>query len=244
MGIVKMCESGVRSSRRKTFLFIVILLLGMTVQAAWDTPAAEQVHTIYWKASLRRSVKVNKLTLKKGTPVVVINRSYHSGTRSKVRYRDLVFSISNSALSYKGDLTTISKGDYSTQVKEAFINGRKKAASKTSWLIWVSLDKQRVNVFRGQQGAWDLVKVFKCSTGKAHTPTVAGWNTIDVKRKYVSGCKYYTEVNGSGIHKWPGTVNKKVLGYHTASHSCIRLYENSAKWIYDHVPRKTKVLVY
>ena len=240
-----MCDSRRNISRKRGFLlFIVILFLGMTVPAVWETPAAEQIHTIYWKATLRRTIKVNKVTLKKGTPVVVINRSYHSGTGSKVRYRNLVFRVSNSALSYKGDLATITKGDYSTEAKEAFINSRKKAVSKTSWLIWVSLDKQRVNVFRGQKGSWDLVKVFKCSTGKANTPTVAGWNTIDVKRKYVSGCKYYTEVNGSGIHKWPGSMNKKVLGYHTASHSCIRLYENSAKWIYDHVPRKTKVLVY
>lgn len=29
-----------------------------------------------------------------------------------------------------------------------------------------------------------------------------------------------------------------------ASHGCVRLNINHAKWIYDHIPRGTKVVVY
>ena len=240
-----MCERRLTGNLKKAIVLLLFsLFLGLSVLPGRSVQAAERVHTLYWKAVLRSSVKVGKTTLKKGTSVVVTNRGYHSRAKSEVRYKDLPFKVSNSVLSYRGDLSTISKGDYSIEVKERFINTRKKAVSKTSWLIWVSLDKQRVNVFRGKQGAWELVKVFKCSTGKASTPTMPGWNTVDIKKMYVNGCKYYTEVNGSGIHKWPGTLNKKVLGNHTASHSCIRLYDGSAKWVYKNIPRKTKVLVY
>ena len=90
-----------------------------------------KVHTIYWKASLRRSIKVGGMMIKSGTSVVVINRSYNSRRKSTVRYKDKTFSISNSCLSYKCDLASAeSKGDYSRQIKESYINRLKKRQAR------------------------------------------------------------------------------------------------------------------
>ncbi len=231
-----------------TALLLTAMLCGTDAWAAQKKAGAksvqkkEKVHTLYWKATLRRDVKAKGKTFKRGTSVVVVNRRTHS--KSLVRCRGVLFKAPNSILSIKRDMSTAKKGDYSKETKERFINGKKKASSKTRWLVWVSLDKQRVNVFCGSKGAWKLVKTFKCSTGKASTPTPPGWNTIDGKSYYFKGCKYYTEVCGSGMHKWPGAMNRKILGSHTVSHGCIRLTESSARWIYKNVPRKTKTYVY
>lgn len=223
----------------------VFLLFSAGMCSAVRAADVQKVHTIYWKAKLRREVKVNGKKIKRGTKVTVIDRGYSSRKKSTVKYKNFTFKVSESGLSYICDLaSSASKGDYTKTTKESFINHKKSAVSKTSWLVWVSLDKQRVNVFQGSRGNWKLVKVCHCSTGKASTPTLPGWNRVDFKKMYVDGCKYYTEVNGSGIHRWPGTLNKKLLGRHTVSHGCIRLTEKNAKWIYTHIPKKTTVYVY
>ena len=236
------------TSRKRIILFAVVFLFTGMLSSVREIPAAqgyEKVHTLYWRAILRKSVKVGGKTVKSGTAVTVVKRSYTSKKKSQVSYKGKRFYVPNSWLSFRGDLATIAtKGDYSKKTKERFANRLKKASSKTSWFIWVSLDKQRVNVFHGSKGKWKYVKSFACSTGKSSTPTATGWHTIDFKKMWVDGCKYYTEVNGSGIHRWPGTMNKKIMGKHTVSHGCIRLYEASAKWVYTHIPKKTTVLIY
>ena len=232
--------------KKKVLVFVIILFAGMLAAQVRQVPADQQiqkVHTLYWKATLRRDVKTQGKKIKRGTSVVVIQRNVHS--KSVVKYKDVVFKAPNSWLSYKKDLATSqSQGDYNRLTKEHFINRLKNASSKTGWIVWISLDKQRVNIYRGSKGQWSLVKTFQFSTGKASTPTPTGWKVIDFKKMWVSGCKYYTEVCGSGIHRWPGTLNKMILGNHTVSHSCIRLTSGNAQWVYEHVPKKTAVLIY
>ena len=228
--------------RKLSMLFFAVFLSLGILSSMREIPAAEKVHSIYWKASLRRSGGSGANRIKSSTEVVVVQRSYNSRKKSVIRWKGKDYGIPNSFLYFKYDLA--SKGDYSRSTKESFINHRKEAASKTAWLVWVSLDKQRVNVFQGAKGQWKLVITLPCSTGKASTPTPSGWHTVDFKKMWVDGCKYYTEVCGSGIHRWPGRLDKKILGSHTASHGCIRLNEGGAKWIYQHIPKNTRVLVY
>lgn len=233
--------------KKKTLVFVMIILLAGLLSAQMrQIPAAQKiqkVHGLYWKATLLKDVKAQGKKIKRGTSVVVIQRNMYS--KSVVKYKSVVFKAPNSWLSYKKDLATSqSQGDYNRATKEYFINHKKRASSKTGWLIWVSLDKQRVNIFKGTKKKWSLVKTCRCSTGKASTPTPTGWKAIDFKKMWVDGCKYYTEVCGSGFHRWPGTLNKKILGNHTVSHSCIRLTSGNAQWIYEHVPKKTTVFIY
>lgn len=207
----------------------------------------EQVHTIYWKAVLRRNLtKGKKVLAKKGSKVVVIRRSYKRGGRSRIQYgkQKRKATVPNSWLSFRSDLTTISKGDYNRATKEAYINKKTRVKKKEKYLVWVSLDKQRVNVFKPSGGKWRLKHVFKCSTGKAGTPTKAGWHRVNYKHVWVRGLKWYTEVVGGGMHRWPGRFNKSLYGKHVASNGCIRLTSKNAHKIYKMIPVGCRVLVY
>ena len=105
--------------------------------------------------------------------------------------------------------------------------------------------EEEKNVREDQPPGEELVqKTFKCSTGAKQTPTPTGWMRVDFKRMYVEGLKYYTEVCGSGMHRWPGGGKSAYLGKHTASHGCIRMSEDSAKWVYKHVPVRSTVYCY
>jgi len=225
-------------------IFLLLVLAPLSGRRAFAKTAPKKVHSLYWKASMRKSVKVKGVKIKRGTGVVVVYRRARYSSKSTVRYKNITFEAPNSWLSIKKDLATGSSGDYSTAQKEAYINRKKRASSKTAWLVWVSLDKQRVNVFKGKKGRWKLQKTFKCSTGAKQTPTPTGWMRVDFKRMYVEGLKYYTEVCGSGMHRWPGGGKSAYLGKHTASHGCIRMSEDSAKWVYQHVPVRSTVYCY
>jgi lipoprotein-anchoring transpeptidase ErfK/SrfK len=207
----------------------------------------EQVHSLYWTAVLRRSISSGKTVLaKKGSRVTVTYRAGGKG-KSTVRYGDgkKTVSVPDSWLSYKKARPTVVKdGDYNTATKEAFMNMRAKVRDKEKYVAWVSLDKQRVNVFASSDGRWVLYKVFKCSTGKVESPTKTGWHKVDYKRPWLSGLKWFTEVTGGGMHKWPGRFNKSQYGKRVASGGCIRLKEKDAKAIYKLLPVNSRVLVY
>ena len=224
--------------------------------------AAERVKTIRWKAKLTANIRVNlggqKVKIKAGKSVVIINRRYsvNGKTRKSVALiKGHRVSIPNKFLFYVKDLCTITtEGDYPRSVKEAWVN-KKVFRSKTPWLVWISLDKQRVNVFTGPKkgGEWTLIKTFPCSTGKAETPTTPHQNPqCDIsfkalKYKYFKNngfLYYFTEVSGSGMHKWIGGNRGRLLGKHTASNGCIRMKEKHAKWVFDNVPILTRAVVW
>ena len=212
-----------------------------------DQVHLDQVHTIYWKAVLRRSLKKGRKVLaKRGSKVIVTKRSYKSGGRSRIQYgkKKRKATVPNSWLSFRSDLTTISKGDYNRATKEAYINKKARVRKKEKYLVWVSLDKQRVNIFKSSGKKWKLKHVFKCSTGKTSTPTRAGWHRVNYKHVWVCGLKWFTEVVGGGMHRWPGRFDKSLYGKHVASGGCIRLTSKHAHKIYKMIPVGCRVLVY
>ncbi len=238
--------------------FIVLLLIMITgmcrITASAQTEDTDtqvkvinvqKVKTISWRARLRCTVKKGKKVLaKEGSTVEVVSRDYNYGGKSLVKLGKYQVRLKNSCLRFLSDMASVSKtGDYTKETKEAFING-KNASSRTRYLIWVSLDKQRVNIFTGKKGNWRLIRVYPCSSGATPTPTRSGWRTVDYKRKVLKGLLWFTDLSGGGFHKWPGKVNMNVLGKHTASHGCVRLTESDAKALYDLIPVHTKILVY
>lgn len=248
----------IKRSLRAILLTVFILAAGAE-SVLWTPPVyaksrpadnqvhLEQVHTIYWKAVLRRNLtKGKKVLAKKGSRVVVTKRSYKRGGRSRIQYgkKKKKATVPNSWLSFRSDLTTIKKGDYNRATKEAYINKKARVRKKEKYLVWVSLDKQRVNVFKASGGKWKLKHAFKCSTGKAGTPTRAGWHRVNYKRVWVRGLKWFTEVVGGGMHRWPGRVSKSLYGKHVASKGCIRLTSKNAHKIYKMIPVGCRVLVY
>ncbi|MFW2487694.1 L,D-transpeptidase [Clostridium chromiireducens] len=124
--------------------------------------------------------------------------------------------------------------------------------SATNYLIWVNLNSFKVNIYKGSKNNWNLVHSYVCTIGKPSTPTPKGNYTVGVKGLYFGvnkgyKCWYYTQFKGnylfhSIIYNLDGSVRDRRLGM-KLSDGCIRLAKENAKWIYDNIPRGTKVVI-
>ena len=125
-------------------------------------------------------------------------------------------------------------------------------SSSTRYLLAVDTSTCRTGVFTGSRGNWTLLYYWQCGPGKPSTPTVKGEFTVQAKG-YVFGhgysCYYYTQFLGDylfhSIKYNPGTFNVQDgrLGVQV-SEGCVRLALENAKWIYDNIPRGTKVVIW
>ena len=124
--------------------------------------------------------------------------------------------------------------------------------------IIVDISDQRVYI-----GSWNgsqyktLVKKFKCSTGKAETPTPLGTYQTDGKagdewyyfKDFNCYAKWATRIVGGILfHSITYNSSKRRTGSESslgrrASHGCIRLRVEDAKWIYDNCPQGTTVVI-
>ena len=124
--------------------------------------------------------------------------------------------------------------------------------SDTNYLIWVNLNSFKVNIYKGSKNNWNLVHSYVCKIGKPSTPKPKGNYTVGVKGLYFGvnkgyKCWYYTQFKGnylfhSIIYNLDGSVRDGRLGM-KLSDGCIRLAKENAKWIYDNIPRGTKVVI-
>ncbi len=144
--------------------------------------------------------------------------------------------------------------DYDTKTKEAFVN-TKGYESETGYLVWISLKKQKVNVFMGQKGAWQYINSFSCATGKNTTPTPKGEYTYCarqnawVHKTYRVGPVLYMDLSrGIAMHSWLYSPDGKYVIDSTigrpASLGCVRLAGNDIAWLDYYLTRNTKVVVY
>ena len=125
--------------------------------------------------------------------------------------------------------------------------------SSTGYLILVDRAACRVGVFSGRSGSWNMVYFWACAPGTAATPTVGGEFTVQGKGYYFdsgsSRCYWYTQFYGNYLFhsvlysKYNGSLVDGRVGI-PLSHGCVRLEINNAKWIYDNIPRGTKVVIY
>ena len=126
-------------------------------------------------------------------------------------------------------------------------------SSSTQWLILVNTSTNRVAIFKGSKNKWVRQKYWYCTSGKSSTPTVKGQFTVGSRGKsFGKGytCWYWTQFYGDylfhSVLYQQGSMSRIQdgrLGIN-ASHGCIRLNINNAKWIYDNIPRGTKVVAY
>ncbi len=129
------------------------------------------------------------------------------------------------------------------------------AEAASTYQIKINKQKNTVTVYRYEDGAYEPYKAFVCSAGKA-TPLGRfliyqkhRWRAL-VENTYGQYCTrfkgpflfhsvWYHKLNPATMPN--GEYNK--LGT-TASHGCIRLSVQDAKWIYDHCGWGTPVIVY
>lgn len=130
------------------------------------------------------------------------------------------------------------------------------------YVIKVSLDDQRVYVYGldDNNEYTDLVKKMKCSTGRNATPTPTGtfqsttgpgarWHYF---KKFDCWAQYAYYIEGDIMfhsvlyNQQGGAVTQSSVNNlgRKASHGCVRLSVEDAKWIYQNCPKATKVIVY
>lgn len=134
----------------------------------------------------------------------------------------------------------------------------KDKSSDTKWLIAVSRDSKRVVVYTGSKNNWDPKYYWKCTVGAKSTPTPAGSFKVPSKKtyQYAFGRQqgymawYSTKIYGPylfhSVLYQPGSKTELYdgrLGY-AASHGCIRLSLENAKWIQDNIKPGTRVVIY
>ena len=125
--------------------------------------------------------------------------------------------------------------------------------SNTNYLILVDRAACKVAVYAGRFGAWNNIMYWDCAPGKASTPTVSGTFTVQGKGYYFDSgsarCYWYTQFYGNYLvhsvlySKYNGSLMDGRVGV-PLSHGCVRLQIDNAKWIYDNIPRGTKVVIY
>ena len=125
--------------------------------------------------------------------------------------------------------------------------------SKTNYLLLVNNVSHRVGIFTGSQGNWGMTKYFLCTVGAKSTPTVKGTFEIGSKGYYFDHeefrCFWYTQFYRDYLFhsvlydKKDGRLRDGRLG-RNLSLGCVRLQIDNAKWIYDNVPRTSKVISY
>ena len=138
---------------------------------------------------------------------------------------------------------------------ELFTKWAQPESSATNWLILVDTARCKVGIFWGSKGNWKLQRMMDCAPGKSSTPTVKGRFTVKSRGYYFDSgaarCFYFTQFYGNYLFH-------SVLYYQTSrptsimdgrvgaglSHGCVRLRLENAKWIYDNIPRGTKVYIW
>lgn len=126
--------------------------------------------------------------------------------------------------------------------------------SNTKYLVNVDINNQKTYIYSGKKDNWLLVKTCPCSTGISGEETPRGSFTTQEKgdwffsNKYNQGGKYWTQIVGDILfHSVPFDRDKTtVLDYtlsEPASHGCIRLSIADSKWIYNNIPKGSKVII-
>ncbi|MCH3965163.1 MAG: L,D-transpeptidase family protein [Clostridium sp.] len=141
--------------------------------------------------------------------------------------------------------------NFNSAYPEGIIN-KLDTQSYTDYYIMVSTSEQMVYIFNGRPHEWKLINLFQCASGTGGTPTVKGQFFVGIKGaqfKSESGAilKYFTQFKGnylfhSVLFDENGNLIDGTLG-RSASHGCIRLALENAKYIYDNVPIGSGILI-
>ena len=137
----------------------------------------------------------------------------------------------------------------------------KKTSSATGYLILCDRSTCYTAVYTGSKGNWKRVKFWQCCVGASSSPTPTGSYTVEGKEYVFHGEEnayscYYGVVFDSGRelmfhsvgYKNNGSQKDKDIIFSNlgswASHGCVRLKLENAKWLYTHLTNGTKVVIF
>lgn len=127
----------------------------------------------------------------------------------------------------------------------------------SKYKISVNTSAQKVEVYENEK----LIKTMVCSTGTDASSTPKGNFKIGLKEndrgysfyspKYGQGAYYWVRFWGDYLfHSIPFDANRKIIPQEAqklgqkASHGCVRLSMENAKWLYNTIPPGTALVVY
>lgn len=176
--------------------------------------------------------------------------SFGSDTREAVKYFQRLNGIKETGVA-----------DRETQTKLFSAGGKTAPYPVYRYQVEVCVSKQRVYVYEWNYGAYNKqVKTMKCTTGAVDTPTPIGsfkmggpcgrWYYF---AKFECWAQYASRITGGILfhsvlysEKDESTLRQgsvAALGSR-ASHGCVRLSVEDAKWIYNNIPAGTTCRVY
>ncbi len=243
--------------------------LAIPVRNYWFTATAKKRIPIYKSAKSKKVIgylpKGKTVVIKKKSPKVVpqygvVKRVYFDDKNLKKKGW-----VSFRSVKLKNHVAGKSN-DWSRSVKENYVN-KKKFKSSTNYLIWLSKYTQKVYVFKraNKHSKWVLKKTYRCSSGTFAHPTPTNMNYILIRKQYVrhrvtnKGLRYYYKYlsafgkkgssgRGNAFHTvcWREGTHKmlKPVKDKPNTKGCARMFTGEAKWIYKHVPTKTRVVSY
>ena len=176
-----------------------------------------------------------------------LDGQYGSGTANAV-----------SAFQRRNDLPETGVADRGTMA--ALFNENAKKALKP-YVLKVSVDDQRVYAYAPDRNGeyTDLVRTMKCSTGRKGSPTPKGTFTDTAPgarwhffKKFNCWAQYAFYIQGDIMFhsvlygQKGGKVTQSSVNHlgSRASHGCVRLSVEDAKWIWNNCPSNTRVEVY
>lgn len=181
--------------------------------------------------------------LPKGVRVEIV-KDNNNGTSYNVYYRGrYYYSIPRRYLWIPHDPAT-NNSRMTTNQLEAYVNSHN-FSSNTPYFVWVDINRQRINIFKGSKNRWKLYNSFSCASGRNVTPTIRGNfvlqdrgpsfpGAIDWIRFYGNYLFHSILVNSRGQVIDP-TIGKR------ASHGCVRVGIPDIRWMYNNLPRGTAV---
>lgn len=243
--------------------------LAIPVRNYWFTATAKKRIPIYKSAKSKKVIgylpKGKTVVIKKKSPKVVpqygvVKRVYFDDKNLKKKGW-----VSFRSIKLKNHVAGKSN-DWSRSVKENYVN-KKKFKSSTNYLIWLSKYTQKVYVFKraNKHSKWVLQKTYRCSSGTFAHPTPTNMNYILIRKQYDrhrvtnKGLRYYYKYlsafgkkgssgRGNAFHTvcWREGTHKmlKPVKDKPNTKGCARMFTGEAKWIYSHVPTKTRVISY
>ena len=177
-----------------------------------------------------------------------LDGDYGSGTASAVL-----------AFQRRNGLPETGEADHATMA--ALFNENAKKALKP-YVLKVSIDDQRVYAYAPDRNGdyTELVRTMKCSTGRNSSPTPTGtfqdgtgpgarWHYFT---KFSCWAQYAYYIQGDIMFhsvlygSRDGAVTQSSVNHlgSKASHGCVRLSVEDAKWIWNNCPAHTKVVIY
>ena len=123
-------------------------------------------------------------------------------------------------------------------------------ASRTNYMVWVSLSEYKVRLYQGKQYQWRPILEAPCAIGAPGTPTVTGSFEYNYKTRWDYGTYYVGPClvfyRGYALHsvllyqngtEYDGRVGVKI------SHGCVRLKKNDIDFIANTIPVGTRIYI-